>query len=315
MPAAESGTAGLRLIVLGSAAGGGVPQWNCGCGTCRAAWADASLQSGQLSLAASGDGGRNWILVNASPDLRAQVLATPQLHPRPGRLRDTPIAGVILTNGEVDAVAGLLSMREGSPFVLMAHPRVLDILDANPIFEVLDRERVPRRPMAIGEPFEPLLPDGSPSGLVVEAFDVPGKVAWFLEGSGAETAPGDTLGLTLRARGAEATVHVVPACAALSPALAERLRGAGLVLFDGTLWSDDEMIREGLGQKTGQRMGHMAMSGPGGALEALGPLGIRQKAFVHVNNSNPALRPGTAERRAVEAAGWIIPRPGQEFTA
>lgn len=303
----------LNIIVLGSAAGGGVPQWNCNCGTCRTARSDPRLHNSQLSLAVSADGGAHWFLINASPDLRQQVLMTPQLHPDPGHLRHTPIAGVILTNGEIDAVAGLLSMREGSPFSITAHPRVLETLAANAIFNVLDPARVPRREIALGEAFEPVLPDGSRSGLVVEAFDVPGKVAWYLEGGGEGTERGDTIGLTLCSRGTGGTAHVVTACAGMTTSLADRLRGAELVFFDGTLWRDDEMIQTGLSQKTGRRMGHLSISGEDGAMAALEPLNIRQKVFIHLNNSNPVLVPGTSERQAVEAAGWIVPVPGSEF--
>lgn len=303
----------LDVIVLGSAAGGGVPQWNCNCGTCRAARRQPELQSGQASLAVSADGGAHWFLVNASPDLRQQILATPQLHPDAAHLRHTPIAGVILTNGEVDAVAGLLSLREGSPFGIMAHPRVLETLAANAIFDVLDPARVPRRPIRLGEPFEPPLPDGSASGLLVEAFDVPGKVAWYLEGGSTATAAGDTIGLTLRSKGG-GVAHVVTACAGITTELADRLRGADLVFFDGTLWRDDEMIVAGLARKTGRRMGHLPMSGEDGVIAALAPLGIRRKVFIHINNSNPTLLPGSPERRAAEAAGWTIPAPGSGFT-
>jgi pyrroloquinoline quinone biosynthesis protein B len=231
-------------------------------------------------------------------------------------LRHTPIAGVLLTNGEVDAVAGLLSMREGSPFGIHANARVLDILAANPIFNVLDPVRVPRLPMPLDQPFEPKLPDGSGSGLEVSAFEVPGKVAWYLESDAnvARYTPGDTVGLTLRALPGGPVVHILTACAGVTPELGERLRGAELVFFDGTLWRDDEMIRAGLAQKTGQSMGHLSMSGPDGAIAMLEPLAIERKVFVHINNSNPALLPGSVERRAVEAAGWIIPAVGQEFT-
>ena len=297
-----------KVIVLGVAAGGGVPQWNCNCGICREARRDPTMQSGQASLAISADG-RHWFLVNASPDLRAQVTATPALHPDPSRLRHTPIAGVILTNAEVDAVAGLLSMREGSPFGIWGPPKVLDMLAANPIFGVLPPDRVPRRPLSPGQVLDLPLPDGTPSGLVVEAFDVPGKVAWYLEGHA--EAGGDTVGLTFRAGGR--AVHVVTACAGMTPELVQRLGGADTVFFDGTLWTDDEMIRAGLGAKTGQRMGHMSMSGPDGSIAALAPLGVGRKVFVHVNNSNPVLRPASPERQAAEAAGWTIPQAGSAF--
>src|SRR3954452_22958750 len=150
----------LRIVVLGAAAGGGVPQWNCGCAVCRAA-RNGGIQSTQASIAISADS-EHWLLINASPDLRQQLIAAPQLHPKAGRLRHSPIAGVILTNSEVDAVAGLLAMREGSPFTIYAHPRVLAILKSNSIFNVLNENNVKRQPIAVDQAFEPTLPDGSP---------------------------------------------------------------------------------------------------------------------------------------------------------
>src|SRR6266568_8582132 len=147
----------LRVVVLGAAAGGGIPQWNCGCAVCRMARSEQpELRSTQASIAVSADG-EHWFLVNASPDLRQQLTATPQLHPKAGKLRHSPVAGVILTNGEIDAVAGLLSMREGSPFTLYAHARVLAILKSNSIFNVLSETMVGREPIEVDQPFEPRL--------------------------------------------------------------------------------------------------------------------------------------------------------------
>src|SRR5664279_4869960 len=155
----------LRVVVLGAAAGGGVPQWNCGCTVCRKARNEhPELRSTQASIAISADGD-HWFLINASPDLRQQVIAAPQLHPRAGKLRHSPIAGVILTNGEIDAVTGLLSMREGSPFTIYAHEKVLAILKANSIFNVLSANNVRRQPIELDTAFEPALPDGRPSGI------------------------------------------------------------------------------------------------------------------------------------------------------
>src|SRR5262249_23335934 len=191
----------LRVVVLGAAGGGGVPQWNCGCEVCRQARGEhPELRSTQASIAVSSDG-EHWFLVNASPDLRQQLIATPQLHPKHGALRHTPIAGVILTNGEIDAVAGLLSMREGSPFAIYAHAKVLAILKSNSIFNVLGEKTVKRVAIDIDRTFEPALPDGTPSGIEVEAFTVPGKGAWYLEGKahpGGDDGAGDTLGLRIR---------------------------------------------------------------------------------------------------------------------
>src|ERR1700682_6082669 len=165
----------LRVVVLGAAAGGGVPQWNCGCPVClKARTEQPELQSTQASIAISADGD-HWFLINASPDLRQQLIATPQLHPKAGKLRHSPISGVILTNGEIDAVAGLLSMREGWPFTIYAHPKVLSILKANSIFNVLNEENVRRQPVEVDKTFEPTLPDGSPSGVEILAFRVSAK--------------------------------------------------------------------------------------------------------------------------------------------
>jgi pyrroloquinoline quinone biosynthesis protein B len=303
----------MRIVVLGGAAGGGVPQWNCNCKVCNAARAGSStLRATQASLAVSIDG-RHWFLINASPDLRQQVLASPQLHPEAGRLRHSPIAGVILTNAEVDAVAGLLSLREGWPFTLYAHESVLAILKANSIFNVLDDKHVSRVPIAFDVPFTPTLPDGSPSGLEITPFAVAGKTAWYLEGEAGKDGEGDTLGLRIADAATGRCFYVVTACAGVDDDLKARLRGAALVFFDGTLWRDDELIEAGLGHKTGQRMGHISMSGEGGAIAALADLGIMRKIFLHINNSNPVWLHGSAERDAVTKAGWEIPSDGTEI--
>jgi pyrroloquinoline quinone biosynthesis protein B len=305
----------LRIVILGAAAGGGVPQWNCGCAVCQTA-RNGGLQSTQASIAISSDG-EHWFLINASPDLRQQLIATPQLHPKGLRLRHSPIAGVILTNSEVDAVAGLLSMREGSPFTIYAHPRVLAILEANSIFNVLSETNVKRQPIAIDEAFEPALPDGSPSGIAIMPFAVPGKGAWYLEGKAhpaGDGGAGDTLGLRIGDKASGKHLYFLAACAEVTPELKQRLAGASLLLFDGTVWRDDELIAAGLGAKTGQAMGHIAMSGDNGAIAALADLGIDRKIFLHINNSNPALLRDSAERKTAERAGWQIPADGMEIT-
>jgi len=307
----------LRVVVLGAAAGGGVPQWNCGCPVCRKARSEApQLQRTQASIAVSADG-EHYFLINASPDLRQQLIATPQLHPKAGQLRHTPIAGVILTNSEVDAVAGLLSMREGSPFTIYAHPRVLAILRSNSIFNVLSENNVKRQPIAVDRPFEPALPDGLPSGLEVLPFEVAGKGAWYLEGkehpAGADGV-GDTLGLRIADKASGKYFYFLAACARVTDDLKSRLAGSPLIFFDGTVWRDDELIVAGLSNKTGQGMGHISMSGHDGAMESLANLDIGKKVFLHINNSNPALLHGSAERKTAEAAGWQIPADGTEIT-
>jgi pyrroloquinoline quinone biosynthesis protein B len=306
----------LRIVVLGAAAGGGVPQWNCGCPVCKAARTDhRARQSTQASVAFSADE-IHWFLINASPDLRQQVIATQRLHPNPGQLRHSPIAGVILTNSEIDAVAGLLSMREGSPFTIYAHTRVLAILKENSIFNVLNENNVRREPIGIDEAFQPTLPDGSKSGIEILPFTVPGKGAWYLEGKAhpaGDQGEGDTLGLRIEDKTTGRYFYFLAACARVTPDLKQRLAGAALVFFDGTVWRDDELIAAGLGTKTGQAMGHISMSGEHGAIAALADLGIDRKVFLHINNSNPALLQGSAEREIAERAGWQIAADGMEL--
>jgi pyrroloquinoline quinone biosynthesis protein B len=307
----------LRVVVLGAAAGGGVPQWNCGCPVClKARTTDPELQSTQASIAVSADG-EHWFLINASPDLRQQLIATPQLHPRAGQLRHSPISGVILTNGEIDAVAGLLSMREGSPFTIYAHAKVLSILGDNSIFNVLNPKNVQRQPIEEDVAFEPKLPDGSPSGIEVLPFAAPGKSAWYLEGKphpAGDTGAGDTLGLRIRDKATGKYFYFLAACAEATDDLKSRVAGAPLIFFDGMVWRDDELIAAGLGNKTGQGMGHIAMSGGAGAIESLAGLDIGRKIFLHINNSNPALLRDSAERTMAEQAGWQIPADGTEIT-
>jgi pyrroloquinoline quinone biosynthesis protein B len=294
----------LKIVILGSAAGGGLPQWNCGCANCVAARRGAIPARTQSSLAASADG-ETWALVNASPDIRVQLARTPALYPR--ALRDTPIRSVLLTNGDIDHSAGLLSLREQQPFAVVATRETARTLRANLMLRALDPALVPWREAVPGEAIE-LAP-----GLTAELFPVPGKVPLYLEQGEvrSDLEGGQTVGVRLSA-GGHAAFHV-PGCARMTPALAERLAGAALVLFDGTLWDDDEMIRTRTGTKTGRRMGHMPISGEGGSLAAFAPLGVVRKVFVHINNTNPILDPASPERRAVMEAGWLVAEDGMEF--
>lgn len=313
----------MKILVLGSAAGGGFPQWNCTCEGCRRARSGdpAARPRTQSSLAVSADGVR-WVLLNASPDLSAQLLASPALHPPghpQGAMRGNPIAAAVLTNADIDHVAGLLTLRESHPFAVYATPRVHGVLAANSVFNVLNPALVPRRPMSLGAPFQPADADGAPLGLEIEAFAVPGKVALYLEDAAAGPSFGsvaeDTVALRVRPTdGSSDGVFYIPGCAALPGWLADRLYGAPLVLFDGTTWTDDEMIRTGTGVKTAARMGHMAMSGPGGSIAAFATLDVATKIYIHINNTNPALLEDSPERREAEAAGWRIAHDGLELS-
>lgn len=306
----------LRILVLGAGAGGGFPQWNCGCAQCRRARAGdpAAPVRTQSSIAVSADGQR-WVLVNASPDLGRQLLDRTALHPV-GGLRHSPVAAVVVTNADVDHVAGLLTLRESHAFPLYATRRVHDILAANAIFNVLNPEYVARRPLAPHEP-EPLADAaGDALGLSVELFPVPGKIALWLEDPtkpGFGSVPEDTVGVKITETATGRHVFYIPGCASLPPDLGRRIDGAPLVLFDGTTFTDDEMAAHKVGTKTAARMGHMAMSGPDGSLTAFAPLRIDRKVYIHINNTNPVLVADTAARRVVEEAGWEVAYDGMEI--
>jgi pyrroloquinoline quinone biosynthesis protein B len=261
------------------------------------------VQRTQSSLAASADG-LAWVLLNASPDLPQQIRATPQLWPR-GR-RHSPIAAVVLTSAEVDHVAGLLSLRERQALRLLALAPVHAALRDNPIFGVLADGVVERVELRPGEAVEV-------AGLRLELFAVPGKAPLYGEGQNCAigSEAGETAAVMVLA--GRTALAYVPGCAELTPALLDRLGGAEIVLFDGTLYSDAEMIEAGIGAKTGRRMGHLPISGPGGSLESLRALPARRKIYVHINNTNPILVAGSAERAAIEAAGFEAAVDGMEI--
>jgi len=303
----------IQVLVLGSAAGGGFPQWNSNGARCvRARQGDpACPPRNQAGLAVSGDG-RHWFLLNAAPDLRQQINASPALHPTGAAARSSPVAGVVLTGAEVDTIAGLLCLRERHALRLHATRPVLDILAANPIFGVLSPDFVERAEERPEQPFTLQLPDGTPSGLSATLFPVPGKVPLFRETAGGDTASDeDVAGLHIT--DGSRSLFFIPGCASMTDALARRLDGADLVFFDGTLWEDEEMIANGLGPKTGRRMGHMPVSGPGGTLDAFRTIPVGRKILIHLNNSNPLLDSTSPEAELARAAGWEIAVDGMEI--
>ncbi|MFJ1290507.1 pyrroloquinoline quinone biosynthesis protein PqqB [Paracoccus yeei] len=294
----------MRIVILGTGAGGGLPQWNCGCPNCKAARAGRIPSMTQSSIAVSANG-TDWALVNASPDLRVQMQAVPAL--APAELRGSPIRSVLVTNGDIDHVAGLLTLREGQRFDLFATPAIHGVLADNPMLGALDPRLVARRDVALDQPFD-LAP-----GLSAELFAVPGKVPLYLEGEAVETeVMGEqTVGVELTANGRR--VLYVPGCATVPDWLRQRASGADALLFDGTLWTDDEMVRAGLGAKTGRRMGHVPVSGEGGSLGAFDAVPLSRRIYVHLNNSNPLVDPASPERARAEAAGWQIGHDGMEI--
>jgi len=297
----------LTAIVLGSASGGGFPQWNCRCSVCRLAWAgDARVRPRtQASLAISANG-EDWILANASPDLPEQLRRTSVLHPR-GTVRTSPIKAVVLTGAEIDQVTGLLSLRERQPFALYATGETLALIRHNSVFDALSADVVIRHRIV------PRVPFALPGGLQAELFEVPGKAPLYVEGDDPATAieTGGTVGAEFVA-GAR-RILFIPGAAAVNAQIRERMARADLLFFDGTLYRDDEMIAAGTGTKTGRRMGHISINGVDGSLDALAGLAAR-RIYIHINNTNPILVDGSAERARVTSKGWEIAEDGFEVS-
>ena len=297
----------MKVIVLGAAAGGGFPQWNANSSMNRRAFAGDrnTPRLTQCSLAVSADGG-DWLLLNASPDIRQQVVATPELHPRSG-VRSSPIRSVILTGADVDALAGLLTLRERQHFTVWASDYVLAAVEANPIFGVLDRAVVRFERIGNHGRFEPL------AGLVCEIFAAPGKPPLYLERAhGISAKEGASFGLRIT-DGASKVLVFLPACAEITPEIVRSVNDADALFFDGTMYKDDEMIQSGEGNKTARRMGHVSMSGDAGSIALLLEARSRQRYFIHINNSNPVLDRESPERKAVEDAGWKIAEDGMRL--
>jgi len=273
---------------------------------CRLAWAgDKRVKARtQASLAVSADG-EQWVLLNATPDLRTQLLATPVLQPQ-SAVRGSPIAAVVLTGAEVDQVAGLLALREREAFSVFATAETMAALSANPIFGVLAPGVVRRTVVARDAPF------ALPGGLRAELFAVPGKVALYLEGEDPALAAETDANVGVEIICGPRRLAYVPGAAAVTTALRARLARADVILFDATLFRDDEMIKSGTGDKTGRRMGHMPLDGADGTLAALAGLGSR-RILTHINNTNPILIEDSPERRKVQAAGFEIAEDGMEI--
>ena len=293
----------MWLRVLGSAAGGGYPQWNCRCPTCRAV-RDGSRPARartQSSIAVSPDR-RRWFLFNASPDIRAQFEAFPGMHPGDGRT--TPLEAVLLTDAEIDHTLGLLLLREGRGIQLHATAATHATLRGGTGFlQTLERccpvdwrPVVPGREVSIG-------------GISYRAFDVPtAKHDRF--GSG--TDEGRVVGYRLTDESTGRAAVYLPGVQELTPAVRDELDGIDCLFIDGTTWHDDELIRLGLAEKTARDMGHLAIGGPGGSLELLSPLPIVRKIYIHINNTNPILLQDTPERRLVTEGGMDVAHDGLE---
>jgi len=312
----------MRVRILGSAAGGGFPQWNCACPNCRALRAGTfhGKARTQAQVAVSGDG-RSWFLLGASPDLRWQIEATPELHPRPSSgndaVRQSPIAGVVLLNADLDHTLGLLLLRELQPLRVYTTASVRRILaEDNSMFAML--QRIPGQltwtDFLPGTTFRLLTSSGEDSGLRSRAVSLATRYpAYVSTQRQSGLTPGEaSLGLIVQSPSGKRLAYL-PAVPQLTSELLIEMDSSDVVLFDGTFWSDDELIRmQGSGQ-TAHQMGHVPGSFEEGSLAKLARLSRPRKIYIHINNTNPMLNEAGPEYRQVRDAGWEIAEDGWQF--
>jgi pyrroloquinoline quinone biosynthesis protein B len=296
----------MEVRILGSAAGGGFPQWNCACPQCRAV-RDGSRPARtrtQSSVAVSADG-RRWFLLNASPDVAAQLGSFPALHPS-GPCREVRLEAVLLTDAELDHTLGLLLLREGRGLVVHATEATRDTLyDGTALLRALEAYcPVSWRPVVPGADV-PLA-----EGLTYRAFDVPTTKR---DRFGTGTRQGRVVGYRLTDRSSGRSLVHLPVVQELTAAVLGELDGCSCLLVDGTCWCDEELVRLGAGGRTAREMGHLPISGRGGSLEQLAALPIERKVYVHLNNTNPVLLEDTPERRVVEQHGMEVAVDGMEL--
>ena len=303
----------MLIRVLGSAAGGGFPQWNCGCPNCRGVRAgDPQVTARTQECVVVSTDSAQWFLLNCSPEIRQQIESFPPLHPRGPR--HSPIAAILLTNADLDHCLGLLSLRESHPLVIYATERLRrGFTEGNVLYRTLDRfpGQVTWRALKLGREEELADVEGRPSGLLVEAVAMPGKLPIHLEADGTSD-PEDSVGFRIRERATGRILAYLSGVGAVTDAVRHAVKDADCVFFDGTFWSSDELPGLGLGTKRAEQMAHLPVGGPDGSLARLHGLAAPRRIFIHVNNTNPLLRDDSPERATVEAAGWEVARDGME---
>lgn len=302
----------MRVRILGSSAGGGFPQWNCNCPNCdglRRGRVRARART-QSSIAASvNDSG--WVLFNASPDVHAQVRAFPELQPARG-VRDTAIAGIVLTDGQVDHTLGLLMLREGAPLTVCCTQGVHDeLVDRNPVLALLGHY--------CGVEWRRVAP-GDAAGFQVGGVTQLGLRAVALSSKAPPYSPhreqpdaDDTIGLVLRDEATGRTLVYAPGLGRMEPHLEREFERADCLLVDGTFWSDDELIRLGISGKRAREMGHLPQAGSGGMVEVLAAYPRARRILIHINNTNPILDEESAERARLDEAGIEVAYDGMEI--
>ena len=304
----------MQVKILGSAAGGAFPQWNCACTNCRALRAGRfqGKPRSQTQVAITEDR-RQWFLLGASPDLRAQIEATTELHPREG-LRQSPISGVVLANADIDHVLGLLLLRELQPLRIYAAASVRRILrENNSMFGML--QRIPNQTVwtdyRSGDEFRLQNPEGEDTGLRCQPFSLsPHYPAYVTPESQTKFTSGEaSMGFILKSPSG-ARLAYIPAVPRLDEATVQLINTCKVLLFDGTFWSDDELIRvQGSGQ-TAQQMGHIPVEN---IVRKLAGVRHPRKIFIHINNTNPMLDEAGPQYRQVREAGWEVAEDGWQF--
>ena len=302
----------MHVILLGTAAGGGFPQWNCWCPTCRIARENPELAKprSQSSIAFSADGAR-WFLGNASPDVRDQLSHLPRGAVPGVGVRHVPVEGIVLTDAELDHTLGIALLREGGLLQIIATSAVMRTIAEDsrvlPVTEAFATVQVVEIDLGDAKPL--LYRDGSPSGMTVEMKAVRGDPPRFAR----QEEIGHTVAAFVRDERTGKSFAFVPGCGGLGPKLLARLNEADLLLFDGTFWTNDELNRLDISDRPALAMGHVPISGPEGSLAALSQLACRQKVYTHINNTNPMLIEASPERAAVEAAGMLVGMDGMRF--
>jgi pyrroloquinoline quinone biosynthesis protein B len=300
----------MRVVLLGTAAGGGFPQWNCWCPTCRAARSDPGCARPRLqSTAAVSADGERWFLLNASPDIRQQLACLPGTIPN--AVRHVSIEGVVMTDAELDHSLGFVLLREAGQLRLYCTGAVRDILERDSRILPVTRAfaDVTVNEIRVNQSTDLTYDDGTGSGLSIEAVEVPAGPPRFAPSSGA----GHTVGLFIKDQSTGGTCAFIPGCGDFSPLLLNRLAECDLLLFDGTFWTDDELVRLGIGRRSAREMDHLPVSGPGGSLTQLAGLVRPNKVYTHINNTNPMLLEDSPERAAVERAGLTVGADGMTF--
>jgi pyrroloquinoline quinone biosynthesis protein B len=305
----------MRIRILGSAAGGGLPQWNCRCANCEAvrSGSDDVRPRTQSSVAVTADD-RHWFLLNVSADVRMQLAATSELWPPEGDRRGTTLAGCVLTDAEIDHTSGLLQLREGCTFGILSTPIVRRWLTQYlPIGPVLthfaDR---PWTDLSLDEQVELRLSNGDPAGLRLRAFELGRDVPRFVPESAAEAA-GSVIGLAIEDTSIGGKLVYAPGVPAIGESLRKAVEGADCLLIDGTFWSDDEPRLMGISNSTASSMGHVPVDGAQGSLSWLARLPVPHRVYVHINNTNPMLNERGPEYRTVTNSGVQVGKDGTVF--